>query len=394
MDPTTTNIDPTTTDIDPATTNMDPTTTYIDPTTINIDPTTTNINPTTIDIDLTTINMDLDSLGLRRDWDHADLRFLYSDNATFSHRLSAAYIDFTQVWQLSFRTEASLLALSDVTNVLRRLLSYEMTLIPPLGDGYKQPPFLYLALQEPNLIGFDNFHLLVAMNSLERDYDLIHRGLSFTQIIHHRSMRDFWNLPRMRLFQKKRLLSHKANDEIKSIVAVDDWDNRWRNDMLMYRGNKNIQQLIDETFLIPTSAPVIGYQIPCCNFPRFIRIRYDAACNSLGFHQVRQFTVKAFRIRDQYFNDRHTSPQNLERGRARYTLIACVFLRDDDQHAPAVRLYDLSGKALQPENKSWGFKQRIGMGGTTCFLFYGQCSRFEGEETFPEVPEEQDMPFD
>lgn len=342
------------------------------------------------DMDLGTLNQLGHKSTDTRDDDLIDMRAIYSDDVTLAYNLCTQWSLFTHCETRlgNVPLNGALLGLSEVTIVLRRLLANKMCLLPELGpgdDGVRNP-ILHLACQHPQRVKPDSPHLIAAVESLRMDHNLYYNDPPFEDILHHRVMKDFWSMPRMRLFQPKMVFTpgEPPYPHIKMTTPVPGWEHGWARDMLIYNGDKSIQQFITET---------LGWGelvTPCCNFPDFIRVKYSArklsdSSEAPGFNSVRHFTVSAIKLQECYANHPRMDVVVPSSYDVPYTLIACVFRRGVAHHYPAVRLYDLQGKAFHPATKSYNWMQRIGTAQTTCFLFYARCHRVEGGDSYPEI---------
>ncbi|KAI1191838.1 hypothetical protein F5B17DRAFT_205291 [Nemania serpens] len=350
-------------------------------------------------MDLSTLAQADDTSEDTSDVKLTDMRAIFSDDITLAYNFCTQWSNFTEC-----RTRTGinprhgyLVGLSEVTTVLRRLFANKMCLVPELEntpesehahDGVHNP-VLHLACQHPALVKPDSPCLIKAVEHLGMDDWLSFYEHLFEKILHHRGMRTFWAMPRMRLFQRKDLfaLDIPLGQPVWMTEHTPFWEETWELDMLVYKGDKSIQQFMAETF----GTVQTGFRIRCCNFPPFVRVKYvapdqsDGSANP-GFHSVRYFIISATKIPEYYAQSPESdfvAPSAFFYN-VPYTLIACVFQRSAGQDFPAVRLYDMRGNAFQPATRSFNWYSRIGMAKSTWFLFYARCHRVVGGDLYPE----------
>ncbi|KAI1198351.1 hypothetical protein F5X97DRAFT_323503 [Nemania serpens] len=154
----------------------------------------------------------LDQLGHRLADTTIDMRAIYSDDATLAYNFCTQWSNFPQCQtpKWSYPRTGTLLGLSEVTTVVRRLLANKMCFLPEFqstADGV-QNPILRLACQHPGLVRPDSPRLIEAAQCLwTSSKSSYHVEPSFEQILHHSIMRDFWTQPRIRLYQRRMLLT-------------------------------------------------------------------------------------------------------------------------------------------------------------------------------------------
>ncbi|KAI1424886.1 hypothetical protein F5Y12DRAFT_416027 [Xylaria sp. FL1777] len=137
---------------------------------------------------------------------------------------------------------------------------------------------------------------------------------------------------------------------------------------------------MDEVFLSSVDERMC---YTCCNFPDFIRVKYtvrgpEGSFKRPGFEDIRTFEVQSYKIPGNLPSGTFEVPESkMGSTRRIYSLIACVFERNDQDKKPVVRTYTLDGKPIIPRTPWEGdWEKKIGMQNTTCFLFYAMCHRY------------------
>ncbi|KAJ8131918.1 hypothetical protein O1611_g1705 [Lasiodiplodia mahajangana] len=200
---------------------------------------------------------------------------------------------------------------------------------------------------------------------------------TFEDILQHETMGNFWGTASMLMFCRK-AIKETPNGQTKFARSEFSKD-YWKKGMIEMDSHTSIEKAVTE-HISQVLRPKDGSKItPLCNFPPFIRVKYQA--NKENSQPPQRFSdLRRFRLRGTTLVGEKDAVQQEHD----YVLIACFLKPNETNGASEVRLYSEEGRNLVPVNKppfaldyiySTSSTRRIGDPGIRCILLYGKASR-------------------
>ncbi|KAI1133359.1 hypothetical protein F5Y10DRAFT_287742 [Nemania abortiva] len=197
---------------------------------------------------------------------------------------------------------------------------------------------------------------------------------TFEDILQHDTMNNFWGTIPMLIVSKKAIRADK-------VITIGWGSIFWKSEMLTVKSDTRVEDVVNERANRVIANSTIQV---LCNFPPFIRLRYQASRDSSS-HVLERFSdLRRFRLRSRaIIEGQYTMQQEHD-----YVLIACFLKPDEIIKVGEVRLYSKVGCPLVPEDvpfmgdhiyKPYS-QRRIGDPGVDCILLYGKLKHLQDDE--------------
>ncbi|KAI0546047.1 hypothetical protein F4679DRAFT_587973 [Xylaria curta] len=270
-----------------------------------------------------------------------DLRFIYKDKPT------ELAIALCSIWPTKLNWEhiqdgkhvsVGLHGIAAAIMFLRRMYA-----VPLMNNLVFAKPTLLMKLAwrkepfseegEPGLLQALSQELGFAINGGE--------GPTLLEILNHDSMANVWDEPSMLLVNPNFIRMEDGQPE--NLVQIDSLSDHCKKFMLLLRRDPGDQLAGYFDSLWGTGRTQYKKQ---CNFPPFIRARYQAYRADLkkpqSFSSLRRFQLRASVLA--------SGTNTTERERS-YVLIACFLNPNENNKVGELRLYSTDGRPMMPRNK-------------------------------------------